>query len=187
MDAIVPVLLVSLALEIGDRTQRLAVLLGRRYARPIAVLAGIFLAALALSAIAAAGGAIVARSVNHRALGLMLGLALVSGGSGGFFKVKPAESIEGWRLGALLSSFGAFFILAALDKTMFTSFAFAAVDGAPALTAFAAAAGTTIANMPAVLLADRWEAVLPRWLRPLLGGILVVVGIGLAADAFGLI
>ena len=187
MDAILPVLLVALALEIGDRTQALAALLGERYRRPLPVLAGIFLAAALLSGIAAAGGAAAATMVNHRALTLLLGLALVSGGVGGILRVKPPEPIAGWRLGAFGSSLGAFFVLAALDKTMFVVFAFAAVDGAPAVTALAATVGTTIASAPAVVLGARWPALLPRWPRPLIGGLLIAIGIGLGAGALGLI
>ena len=185
MDAILPALLLALALEIGDRTQRLAMLLGARYRRPGPVLIGIAAAALLLSGVAAYGGHLAAGMINNRAATLLLGLALISGGSGGFFAVKPAEPVDGWRLGALVSSFGAFLILAALDKTMFAIFALAAVaPGWPSI-AVAAAAGTALANIPAVLLRERWA--LPRWVRPAIGVAFVAVGIFLAIGALGLI
>lgn len=178
-------MLIALALEIGDRTQLLAALLGARYARPLPVLAGIFAASLILSGIAAFGGALAAEMINNRAATLLLGLALVSGGSGGVFRVRPAEPIDRWRLGALASSFGAFFVLAALDKTMFAVFAFAAVSPQWPILAIAAAIGTTLANVPAVLLGARF--VLPGWLRPAIGGMLILAGLYLAIGALGLI
>ena len=178
-------MLTALALEIGDRTQLLASLLSARYAKPLPVIIGIFAASLLLSGIAAFGGALAAGMINNRAATLLLGLALISGGSGGFFRVKPAEPVERWRLGALASSFGAFFILAALDKTMFAVFAFTAVSPQWPVLALAAAIGTTLANVPAVLLGLRF--VLPRWLRPAIGGGLILAGIYLAIGALGLI
>jgi putative Ca2+/H+ antiporter (TMEM165/GDT1 family) len=185
LDFILPLLLTALALEIGDRTQLLAGLLGARYRKPLPVLVGIFAAALLLSGIAAFGGKMAAEMINNRAATLLLGLALVSGGIGGFLAVKPAEPIDRWRIGALASSFGAFFILAALDKTMFAVFAFGAVSPQWPVLAVAAAIGTTLANAPAVVLGQR--LVLPRWVRPLIGGVLILAGIYLAIGALGLI
>ncbi|MBV9839938.1 MAG: TMEM165/GDT1 family protein [Sphingomonadaceae bacterium] len=184
MDAILPVLLVSLVLEIGDGTQLLAGLLGARFRKPLCVIVGIFVAALALSAAAAFAGTFAAAEASHRALRLLLGIALISGGIGGFLRVKPPEPVDGWKLGSLLSSFGAFLILAALDKTMFTTFAFSAADGAWMVTAVAAAAGTTLANVPAVV---RGGIVAPRWARPAIGGVLIVIGVIIGVAAIGLI
>jgi putative Ca2+/H+ antiporter (TMEM165/GDT1 family) len=185
LDALLPALLIALTLEIGDRTNQLSILLSDRFRRPLPVLIGIALAAALLSGVAAFGGSQAAAMINNRAATLLLGLALVSGGVGGFLKVKPPEPIEGWRLGPLLSSFGAFLILAALDKTMFAVFALAAVKPDWPMVALAAAAGTTLASVPAVLLGARMP--LPHWLRPAIGGILVAIGGLLAIGALGLI
>ena len=185
MDAILPALLIALVLEIGDRTQLLATLLGQRCRRPLPILLGIFCAALILSGIAAYGGKLAADMINNRAATLLLGLALISGGSGGFFKVKPPVTVDTWRLGAFASSLGAFFILAAIDKTMFAVFALAAVKPGWPTIAVAAAVGTTLANAPAVILGERF--MLPKSVRPAIGTLLCAIGVLLAIGALGLI
>ncbi len=188
MDAILPMFLAACALEFGDRTQRLAALLAGRYRRPLAVLAGILLAAAILAGVAAAGGAIVARTINHRAITLLLGLALIAGGSGALTRPKPPEPIAGWKLGAFWSSAGAFLILAAGDKTMFATLAFAAHGPAPVLTASASAAGVLAASVPAVLRGENWlPAGAMRATRIGLGAALMLAGGWIALGAIGLI
>ena len=187
MDALVPAFVVALLAELGDRTQLLAMLLGDRFRRAAAVLAGIALAALLNMAIAAAVGAEVALYINHRAIQLMTGVGLILAASGAAFRVKPAESIDGWTIGAFASSAGAFFILALGDKTQFVTGAIAAGSGHPWLAAVGAAAGVTVANAPAVVLGGRWPALVPlRAIRIGAGVLLALAGIYLAVTALGL-
>ena len=56
MDALIPAFVVALLAELGDRTQLLAQLLGMRFRRPVAVLAGIALAAIVNMALAGVVG-----------------------------------------------------------------------------------------------------------------------------------
>lgn len=102
MDALLPALIVAALAEIGDRTQRLAMRLGKRFARPGAVIAGIALAALLSCAIAAALGSVLATEIDHRAIRLMTGVALLLAGGGAALRVKPADPVDGWRLGPFL-------------------------------------------------------------------------------------
>jgi putative Ca2+/H+ antiporter (TMEM165/GDT1 family) len=188
MDALVPAFLVAAILEIGDTTQLLAILLGRRFDRPPAILAGIALAALANMAIGAAAGELIAAEINHRAILLMTGLSLILAGGGAPFRVKQPGAIDRWRLGAFASSAGAFFILALFDKTQFVAATFSAASGQPVSTAIGAAAGITIANAPAVLLGERWPQIAPlRAIRIVVGLLLVLVGLYLGFGALGLI
>jgi Ca2+/H+ antiporter, TMEM165/GDT1 family len=187
MDALLPAFVVALLIEQGDRTQLLAQALGVRFARPAAVLAGIALAAILNMALAGVVGAEIAGHINHRAIQLMTGVALLLAASGAPFRVKPVESVEGWRLGALLSSAGAFFILALGDKTQFLTAAIGAGSGQPVLASAGAAAGVTLAHVPAVVLGDRWPALVPmRAIRIGVGIVLALAGVTLLIGALDL-
>ena len=187
MDALIPAFVVALLAELGDRTQLLAQLLGTRFRRPVPVLAGIALAAIVNMALAGVVGAEIAGHINHRAIRLLTGVALLIAASGAAFRVKPPQPVDGWKLGAFLSSAGAFFILALGDKTQFMTAAIAAGSGQPVLAAAAAAAGITLAHGPAVLLGDRWPALVPlRVIRIAVGIALAVAGLVLAIGALDL-
>ncbi len=184
MDALIPAFVVAALAETGDRTQLLAILLGARFGRPVPVILGIALAALATMALAAAAGAAAAAAVSHRALQLMTGLALLLAGAGGFLAVKPAPPVDRWRLGALVSSAGAFFILEFGDKTQFVTAAIAGGSGHPVLTAIGAAAGVTAANAPAIVLGERWPRLVPlRAIRIVVAVLLVLAGTAMALRA----
>ena len=188
MDALVPAFVVALLAELGDRTQLLAILLGDRFRKPAAVLAGIALAALVNMALAAAVGAEAALYINHRAIRLMTGVGLILAASGAAFRVKPPQSVDGWTIGAFASSAGAFFILALGDKTQFVTGAIAAGSGHPLFAAVGAAAGVTIANVPAVVLGTRWPALVPlRAIRIGAGIALGLAGLYLAFGALDLL
>lgn len=187
MDALVPAFIVALLAELGDRTQLLAMLLGDRFRRPAAVIAGIALAAILNMALAGVVGAEIGGYLNHRAIRLMTGLALLVAASGAFFRVKPPEPVEGWKLGAVLSSAGAFFILALGDKTQFVTATIAAGSGQPVLAAAGAAVGGTLAHVPAVVLGERWPALVPmRAIRIGVGIVLALAGLVLAIGALDL-
>jgi len=187
MDALVPAFIVALLAELGDRTQLLAMLLGSRFRAPVQVIAGIALAAVINMAIAGAVSVEIANLIPHRAVQLMTGVALLLAASGAAFRVKPAPSVDSWKLGAFASSAGAFFILALGDKTQFLTVAIAAGSGQPVLAAAGAAAGVTLANAPAVVLGDRWPKLVPlRAIRIGAGVALALAGIVLVIGALGL-
>jgi putative Ca2+/H+ antiporter (TMEM165/GDT1 family) len=184
MDALVPAFLIALLAELGDRTQLLAMALGERFRSPGTVIAGIALAAIGNMALAGVAGMEIAAHIPHRAAQLLTGVALMLAASGAPFRVKAPPSIAAWRLGALLSSAGAFFILALGDKTQFAIGALAAGSGYPWLAAAGGAAGVTLAHAPAVVLGERWSAIVPlRAIRLGAGLLLGLVGIVLVIRA----
>lgn len=188
MDALLPALIVAALAEFGDRTQLLAMLLGRRFAKPGAVIGGIALAALLSCAIGAAAGAGLATVINHRAIRLMTGVALVLAGSGAALRVKPADPVDGWRLGAFLSSAAAFFLYALFDKTQFVIATIAAGSLQPIPAAIGGAIGVTLANAPAVMLGDRWPQLVPlRAVRIVAGLLLAVAGLAIALTALQIV
>ncbi len=181
MDALLLPLLAAALAEIGDKTMLLAILLAARFRRPGAVLGGAAVAALANAAIAAAGGALTAPLVGHRAIALMLGVALVAAGVGSLRAAKAPDPLDRWRLGPFLTAALGLFILEFGDKTQFLAFTFAAHNGAPLLTALGTAIGVVVVSIPAVIVGDPLQH---RW-RPfrygaaaLLGAAGLVVGLG---------
>jgi len=187
MDALVPAFIIALLIETGDRTQLLAGLLGARFRRPAAVLGGIALATLLNMALAGVAGAEIAEHINHRAIRLMTGLALLLAGGGAFFRPKPPPAVERWTLGAFLSSAGAFFILAFGEKAQFATAAIAAGSGQPALAAAGAVAGVVLAQVPAVVLGERWPGPVPlRAIRMVAGALMAIAGLVLAIGALGI-
>jgi putative Ca2+/H+ antiporter (TMEM165/GDT1 family) len=188
MDALLPAFIVAMLAEIGDRTQLLAVLLGVRFARPAPVIAGIALAAACTMALAGVAGTAIALEMDHRATGLLTGVALVLAGIAAPFGGRSAPPVDSWRLGAFASSFGAFLILEFGDKTQFVTAAIAAGSGHPALAAMGAALGVTVASMPAVLLGPSLARIVPlREIRIAVGGLLVLSGLVLAVRALDLV
>jgi len=161
MDALLPPFVAAFLAEWGDRTQLLACLLAARFGAPRAVLAGIALAALANSLLAAFGGHLLADYINYRAITLMLALALLFAGIGALWPQRPPKLEGSGRAGAFLASMFAFAVLEFGDKTQFITATLAARADSLWVTGFAAAAGILIASIPAVLLADRLSTLTP--------------------------
>ncbi len=178
MDAFLLPLLAAALAEIGDKTMLLTIALAVRFRRPGAVFGGVVAAAIANAAIAAAGGAAVATLVGHRAIALMLALALLAAAAGSVRGAKAPDPLEGWRLGPFPTAAAGLFILEFGDKTQFLTFAFAAQDGAPILTALGAAIGVILTGAVAIVLGCE----LRRRLRPYRLAAAVLLGVsGLAA------
>lgn len=187
MDALLPAFVAAGLAEIGDRTQLLAVLLAIRFRRPGAVLAGVAVAALANSLLAAFGGTMVHDLVNHRAIALMLAVGLVLAGAGCFGRPKPPVVASYGPVGVFGTAAIGFFILEFGDKTQLLTLAIAARVDSLALAALGATAGIVLANTPAVLLAGEWQRRVPlRGIRAGIGALFVVVGVVAAIGALRL-
>jgi Ca2+/H+ antiporter, TMEM165/GDT1 family len=170
--------------EWGDKTQLLVIALAVRYRRPIPILAGILVAALANSLIAAFGGVIVHSMVTLRALSLLVALALVFAGVAGLIRPKPYQSAGTSRAGPFLVAAASFFVLEFGDKTQFLTFALAAQFNALALAAAGATAGVLVSNLPAAVLGDRLAKAAPlKGIRLGVGALFLVAGlvVGLSA------
>ncbi len=187
MDALLPAFVAAGLAEIGDRTQLLAILLAMQFRKPGAVIAGIAVAALANSLLAAFAGTMVHGLVNHRAIALMLAVGLVLAGAGALWPPKPPVLSRYGPVGAFGTAAIGFFILEFGDKTQLLTLAIAARVDSFALAGLGAAAGIVLANVPAVLLAGEWPRVAP--LRPIRAGIgllFVVIGAVVAVGALRL-
>lgn len=186
MDALLTAFLAAALGEWGDKSQLVAALLAARYARPGAVLAGIALAALANSALAAFGGSLIHAEIVPRAASLLLAVALLYSGVAGL--IGPEGRPPRPRFGPFAGSAFAFFLAGWGGRTPFVTAAVAAQFGAFPLAAAGAAAGTLLSAAPAVALAGRFKASVP--LKPIrlgLSALFLVVGLWIGVTALRLV
>jgi putative Ca2+/H+ antiporter (TMEM165/GDT1 family) len=170
VDALFTTFLAALLAEIGDKTQLFVLALAIRYRKPVPVIAGVVVAALANNALAAFGGTLINGMITLRAISLLVALALVFAGVAGFIRQKDeAEMGSTWKTGPFVTTAACFFLLEFGDKTQFLTFALAAQYDAFVLAAAGATAGVIAANAPIVLVADRPGTALP--LQPIRYGI----------------
>jgi putative Ca2+/H+ antiporter (TMEM165/GDT1 family) len=162
VDALLTTFIAAALAEFGDKTQLLAIALAARYRKPGAVLAGIAVAALANSLLAAWGGVLINGMITLRAISLLVAVALASAGISGLIRQKnPGDMGSTWRTGAFVTSAACFFLLEFGDKTQFLTAAFAARYDSFLLAAAGASAGVIVANIPAVALAERMPKAVP--------------------------
>jgi len=170
MDALLTTFVAALLAEVGDKTQLLVLALAIRYRKPLPVLAGVAVAALANNLLAAAAGVIVNDLITLRAISLLVAIALLFAGVAGLLRQKDEGDMGAtWKVGPFLTSAACFFLLEFGDKTQFLTAALAAQYDALALAAAGATAGVILANVPVALLGGQAQAQLP--LKPLRIGI----------------
>lgn len=188
MDALLTAFVAAALAEWGDKTQLLVIALAVRYRRPLPILAGILVAALANSLIAAFGGTFVHDMITLRAMSLLVALALVFAGVAGLIRSKPYESAGTSRAGPFLVAAASFFVLEFGDKTQFLTFALAAQFNAFLLAAAGATAGIMISSVPAALLGEQLARAAPlKAIRLGLGMLFVLVGLVVAVNALRLV
>jgi putative Ca2+/H+ antiporter (TMEM165/GDT1 family) len=186
MDALLTAFVAAFLAAWGDKAQLVAAMLAATTRRPVAVAAGLALAALAGNIVAAIAGAYVAESVNIRAMTLLTAMALLFAGASGLIRRRPPKAQAPRRL--LLPS--AFILLLAAemgDRTQFLTFALAGrFDSAP-LAAAGATLGMVAGCLPAVLLGDKFATAVPvRGIRYGVAALFLVAGFVTAVNALQL-
>jgi putative Ca2+/H+ antiporter (TMEM165/GDT1 family) len=188
LDALLTSFVVAALGEWGDKTQLLVIALAIRYRRPLPILAGISIAALANSLIAAFGGILVHDMITLRAISLLVALALVFAGIAGLIRPKPYQSAGTSRAGPFLVAAASFFVLEFGDKTQFLTFAVAAQFDAFALATAGATAGIVVSSFPAALLGDALAKSTPlKAIRIGLGILFLAIGLFVGISAMRLI
>jgi putative Ca2+/H+ antiporter (TMEM165/GDT1 family) len=188
LEALLTSFIAAVLAEWGDKTQWLVVALAARYRRPLPILLGIGAAALANGLVAAFGGTLVHDLVVLRALSLLVALALIFAGAAGLLRTRPPDMGSSWKTGPFLTAFGCFWLLELGDKTQFTTFALAAQFDSLVLAGLGAAAGVTVSNVPAALLAERLPAAVPvRAIRIAAAILFLLVGLYVAVSSLRLI
>jgi putative Ca2+/H+ antiporter (TMEM165/GDT1 family) len=161
MDAfLVSAMIVGLA-EIGDKTQLLSLILAARFRQPVPIVFGILVATLLNHAAAAFAGAIFARFLAGDGVRWVLGLSFLGVAVWALFPDRCEEDRPEWRAGAFAATLAAFFLAEIGDKTEIATAGLAARFDAMAPVVLGTTLGMMAANVPAVLLGDRFAGRLP--------------------------
>ena len=188
MEPLLTTFIAALLAEWGDKTQLLVIVLAARYRRPLPILAGIAVAALANSLIAATGGIVVNSLIVLRASSLLVAIALIFAGVGGLLGGKRPDVGTQGRAGPFLTSAACFFLIEFGDKTQFLTFALSAQFNSFALAALGATAGVLAASVPAVVLGESLPQTLPvKPVRLAIAGLFLLVGLIVAVNALKLV
>lgn len=181
--------LVAAALaQIGDRTPWLAAILADRHRQPWLVIAMAAVAMLAAGMIAVAAASLIATRMTPEAKQLFLALALLLQGGGSVMPVKTPDRLQGWRLGAAMTSLIGLFVLAFGDGIQLIVLALAARTPFPWLAAIGATVGSLAVIVPAAVLGETAWLALPLARARLVIAIgFVVAGIWLGLSAVALI
>ncbi|QMW24535.1 TMEM165/GDT1 family protein [Sandaracinobacteroides saxicola] len=165
--------------EMGDKTQLLAVLLAARFQRPWPVIAGIFVATVANHALAALLGTLVAGWLTDEVLRWAVGLGFLATAVWALIPDKDEGMPKaGAGLGAFAATVVAFFILEMGDKTQIATVALAARFEAPVMVTLGTTLGMLLANVPAVIFAEKLLKVIPlRAMRLAAAAVFAVLGV----------
>jgi putative Ca2+/H+ antiporter (TMEM165/GDT1 family) len=179
--------IVALA-EMGDKTQLLAILLATRFARPLPIIAGIFVATIANHLLAALVGAEAASLLDSHAFRIAVAVSFLAMAAWTLIPDKADDlKDDASRFGAFVTTVIAFFLVEMGDKTQIATIAL----GARFHDVLAVATGTTIgmmiANVPAVFLGHELLLRVPlRTVRFVTAGLFAIIGLWLLGATLGL-
>ena len=171
--------IVALA-EMGDKTQLLAFILAARFKRPVPIILGIFAATLLNHGLAGALGAWITGLLGPDAMRWVLGLSFLAMAAWVLVpdKIEEDEARTAARLGVFGATFVTFFLAEMGDKTQIATIALAAHYQALIAVVLGTTLGMLIANVPAVLLADRFAERLPmRLIHMVAAAVFAVLGV----------
>ncbi|MBY4895712.1 TMEM165/GDT1 family protein [Cupriavidus sp. AU9028] len=174
--------IVALA-EMGDKTQLLSLLLAARYRKPLPIIAGILIATLVNHGFAGAVGGWITEVVGQGLLRWILGLGFIAMGAWMLIPDKlddaeqPKAAKGAW--GVLLTTIAAFFFAEMGDKTQIATVALAARFSTDVLwVVIGTTLGMMLANVPAVLLGERFAHRLPiKLVHRIAAAVFVVLGV----------
>ena len=179
MEALVTSFVAALLAGWSDKTQSVTAMLAETTKRPWLVLAGLVLALAASNVIASVAGLYISQAINVRAQTLLLALALLFAGGSGLIRRRPPR--PGTAKLPLLTAFILCLASEMGDRTQFLTFALAGrFDSAP-FAAAGATAGALAACLPAIVLGNRLQAVMPMRVIRYVGAILFLLAGFIAA------
>jgi putative Ca2+/H+ antiporter (TMEM165/GDT1 family) len=185
MEALVTSFVAAFLAEWGDKTQLIVAMLAAATRRPLAIFAGLILAALASSVVAAIAGIWIAATINIRAMTLMVALALLFAAASGLIRKKHGESAP--RRFLLPAAFILCLAAEMGDRTQFLTFALAGRFASAPLAAAGATAGIAAACLPAAMLGERLQTAVPlRAVRYTVAALFLIAGFITAVKALQL-
>ncbi|MGH8746556.1 MAG: TMEM165/GDT1 family protein [Burkholderiales bacterium] len=170
--------------EIGDKTQLLALLLGARFRQPVPIIAGIFCATLLNHLLAGLLGNWIRSAVNPDVLRWGLAASFLAIAAWALkpdtLDEKPREDLG--RYGVFAMTLIAFFFAEIGDKTQLATIALAARFHSLAAVVAGTTTGMLIADVPAVLLAEKVSLRIPlKAVRYVAAALFAVMGATLIA------
>jgi putative Ca2+/H+ antiporter (TMEM165/GDT1 family) len=170
--------IVTLA-EIGDKTQLLAFMLAARFRQPLPIVLGIFVATVANHALAGALGTWISLLMEPETLRWVLGLSLIGMAIWTLIPDKlNDEDAKLVRNGVFGATLIAFFLAEMGDKTQVATVALTAQFQEFIAVVSGTTLGMMIANVPAVLLGNRFAQRMPvRLVHAIAAAIFAILGI----------
>ena len=165
--------------EIGDKTQLLAFILAARFKKPLPIIAGILCATLVNHGLAGALGAWITTVVSAEAMRWVLGLSFIGMAVWTMIpdKIEEEETRVARRLGVFGATLITFFLAEMGDKTQIATVALAAHYGAPLIVVIGTTLGMLVADVPAVLVGNKFAARIPMHaVHAITAGIFAVMG-----------
>lgn len=149
--------------EIGDKTQLLAFLLAARFRKPLPIIAGILCATLVNHGLAGALGAWITSVLSPQAMRWGLGLSFLGMAAWTLIpdEIEEGEALAAKRFGVFGATLITFFLAEMGDKTQIATVALAAHFGAPLTVVIGTTLGMLLADVPAVLLGQRFATAIP--------------------------
>lgn len=166
--------------EIGDKTQLLALLLAARFKKPLPIIAGIVCATLFNHGLAGAFGAWITSVVSPEVMRWVLGLSFLGMAAWTMIpdKIEDEEAQVARHMGVFGATLVTFFLAEMGDKTQIATVALAAHYGAPLLVIAGTTLGMLVADVPAVLVGDRFASRIPmRLVHTIAAGIFALMGL----------
>ncbi len=166
--------------EIGDKTQLLAFILAARFKKPLPIIAGILCATVVNHGLAGALGAWITSVVSPDTLRWVLGLSFIGMAIWTMVpdKIEEEETKVAGQLGVFGTTLGTFFLAEMGDKTQIATIAMAAHYSNPVLVVIGTTLGMLIADVPAVLVGDKFAARIPMQLvHSIAAGIFAIMGV----------
>ena len=149
--------------EIGDKTQLLAFVLAARFKKPLPIIAAILCATLVNHGLAGALGAWITALLAPGTLRWILGLSFL--GMAAWTLVPDSIEEEETRIARQWGVFGTtlvtFFLAEMGDKTQIATVALAAKFSSPLWVVLGTTLGMLLADVPAVLVGDRFAVRIP--------------------------
>ena len=141
----------------------MAFILAARFKKPLPIVAGILVATLVNHGLAGALGAWITSVVSPEILRWVLGLSFIGMAVWTLIpdKIEDEETRAAQRLGVFGATLITFFLAEMGDKTQLATVALAAHYGAPLVVVIGTTLGMLIADVPAVLVGNRFAAKIP--------------------------
>jgi len=166
--------------EIGDKTQLLAFILAARFKKPLPIIAGILCATLVNHGLAGALGAWITSVVSADAMRWILGLSFLAMAVWTMIpdRIEAEETHVAKHLGVFGATLLTFFLAEMGDKTQIATVALAAHYAAPLMVVIGTTLGMMVADVPAVLVGNRFATKIPmKLVHSIAAGIFAVMGV----------